>query len=349
MDNTLHSCIRKMLALGNTQANLPEGNFKEKVRCGEVYRNLNGNEMFQKFYYRCLECSLDFESSPEFEEHVIAHYLQDDDEDCTTVDNSKNNENVISISSGEDEEEEENGYLYAFEVASLVEENISENDLPLPLMQMLSEQSADSCDQAIQLSESDEDDERSVVFPCDGLRKQALHQYSEHCCTQCPAYFNNFHELNLHLHIHKLPNTVVCPHCYEAFANAFKLNEHISLTKKKKIRKNNKERRNENENTQNSKRAKNQTHEQEHKKKQDQEQEEEKKQIRDPLQPNNAMDVDVDGNGRFMNLNEINNLADSVESSGEIISSTNITSNCQKNNSNDCDPNVNIKNVSNDT
>lgn len=54
-----------------TQVNLSNTNFKEKIRCGEVYRNLNGNEMFQKFYYRCLECSLDFESSPEFEEHVI--------------------------------------------------------------------------------------------------------------------------------------------------------------------------------------------------------------------------------------------------------------------------------------
>lgn len=341
MNTTLHSYIRKMLALGNTQANLPEVNFKEKVRCGEVYRNLNGNEMFQKFYYRCLECSLDFESSTEFEEHVIAHYLQDDEQDCTEVDNAKNNENVISISSDE-EDEEENGYLYAFEVASLVEENISENDLPLPLMQMLGEHS-DSCDQTIQLSESDGDDERSVVFPCDGLRKQALHQYSEHCCTQCPAYFNTKSELNFHLHIHTLPNTVVCQHCYEAFANVIKLNEHISLTKKKRIRKNNKDRRNESDNIQNSKRAKNQT------------------QV-DALPPN-AMDItegdkndENNENNRCIDVNEIRNIAkglqDNIENSGEneaIISNTNNSSNCQKNNFKDCDSNVDIKNVLNDT
>lgn len=61
-----------MLTLTNHQPNpVPEAHFREKIRCGEVYRNLNGNEMFQKFYYRCLECSMDFESSPEFEEHVI--------------------------------------------------------------------------------------------------------------------------------------------------------------------------------------------------------------------------------------------------------------------------------------
>lgn len=214
------------------QVDLPHSNFKEKVRCGEVYRNLNGNEMFQKFYYRCLECSLDFESSPEFEEHVIVHYLQEDEDNA--IDTLNTNENIISISS----DEEENSYLYAFEVASLVEENVSENDLPLPLMQMLSEQSGDNCDQKTKFSGSDEEDERNEIFPCEGLRKQALHQYSEHCCTQCPAYFNTKSDLTIHLHIHSLQNIEVCPHCFEAFANVIKLNEHYILQKKKKIRKN---------------------------------------------------------------------------------------------------------------
>lgn len=252
-----------MALISSNLVKLPDADFKEKVRCGEVYRNLHGNEMFQKFYYRCSECSLDFESSPEFEEHVIAHYLQEGD-DCTTVDNFKNNENIIDISS---DDEEENGYLYAFEVASLVEENVSENDLPLPLMQMLGEQSTEISDAtAIQHqlhSESDEDDERNVAFPCEGLRKQALHQYSEHQCSQCPAaYFNSKIELDFHLHIHMLSNTVVCPHCYEVFENIPKLNEHISLIKKKRIRKDEvkmKEITNENESSQNCKKAKNQS------------------------------------------------------------------------------------------
>lgn len=234
-----------MLTLNNQQhqANpIPEANFKEKVRCGEVYRNLYGNEMFQKFYYRCLECSMDFESSPEFEEHVIVHYLQDD-EDCAIVDpaNKKTNENVIAISS--DDEDEENDYMFAVEVASLVEENISENDLPLPLMQMLSEQSGDSCDQLHFDNDNESEtgsneDEQNVAFPCDGLRRQALHQYSEpeKCCTRCPAYFNTKSDLNFHLHIHTLPNTVTCPHCYEVYANADKLREHIRI-RRKRIRK----------------------------------------------------------------------------------------------------------------
>lgn len=255
-----------MLAVRDSSESLPEANFKEKVRCGEVYRNLNGNEMFQKFYYRCLECSMDFESSPEFEEHVIVHYLQEDVEDIEdNIENLKNNENVcISISS--DEDEEENDYLYAFEsVASLVEENVSENDLPLPLMQMLSEQSADSCDKTVQNSGSDDEDEdeRNVVFPCEGLRKQALHVFSEHCCTQCPAYFSTKSELIFHLHVHTLPNTVVCPHCYEAFPNILKLNEHSSSTKRKRMRKvKNKDNRDgTTENLQSSKKAKSQIQE----------------------------------------------------------------------------------------
>lgn len=206
--------------------NLPETNFREKVRCGEVYRNLNGNEMFQKFYYRCLECSMDFESSTEFEEHVIVHYLQDDS-DPTVVENTKSNENIINVSSGEDDDEAENDYLYAFEVASLVEENVSENDLPLPLMQMLGEHSMDnSCG-------SDDEDQKKIAFPCDGLRRQALAQYSEHCCTQCPAYFNAKSELIFHLHVHTLPNTVACQHCYEVFPNSPKLNKHLNSAKRK--------------------------------------------------------------------------------------------------------------------
>lgn len=225
-----------------TQVNLSNTNFKEKIRCGEVYRNLNGNEMFQKFYYRCLECSLDFESSPEFEEHVIVHLITQDDDNDTTAHTLNTNENVISISS---DEEETADYLYAFEVASLVEENVSENDLPLPLMQMLSEQATENCDRNSKMNsgsdvgeeEEDEEEESNAIFPCHGLRRQALQQYSDFCCTQCPAYFSSKNELTLHLNIHTLPNTVVCPHCYEIFSNVIKLNEHLVLIKKKKIRK----------------------------------------------------------------------------------------------------------------
>lgn len=240
--------------------NLPETNFREKVRCGEVYRNLHGNEMFQKFYYRCLECNSDFDSSAEFEEHVIVHYLLD--EEPTVNENVQTHENIISVSSGDDEDEGDNDYLYAFEVASLVEENVSENDLPLPLMQMLSEHSADnSCDKIpVQIgSESDDDDSKKITFPCDGLRRQALHQYSDHCCLQCPAYFTTNSSLQFHLRVHTLLNTVTCQYCYEVFPNIPKLNEHLHLSKRKRIHKQRCAANNiqDNENFQNSKKVRN--------------------------------------------------------------------------------------------
>lgn len=165
---------------------------------------------------------------------LSVHYLQDDDESAviSSADSTANHHNVIDISS----EEEDNDYLYAVEVASLVEGDVSENDLPLPLMQMLSETSADSTDQILNFDSDDEDeDEKNIAFPCDGLRRQALHQYSEpeKCCTRCPAYFNTKSDLNFHLHIHTLPNTVTCPHCYEVYANTVQMNEHIRVRRKK--------------------------------------------------------------------------------------------------------------------
>lgn len=162
---------------------------------------------------------------------MIVHYLHDDDEGAVISSaDSTANHNVIDISS----EEEDNEYLYAVEVASLVEGDVSENDLPLPLMQMLSETSADSTDQILKF-DSENEDEKNIAFPCDGLRRQALHQYSEpeKCCTRCPAYFNTKSDLNFHLHVHTLPNTVTCPHCYEVYANTAQMNEHIRVRRKK--------------------------------------------------------------------------------------------------------------------
>lgn len=248
--------------MSNPASLLPEANFREKIRVGEVYRNLNGNEMFQKFYYRCLECSMDFESSPEFEEHVIVHYLQEDGIQTENTDSqSADEENVIDISS-DDEDEEENAYLYAVEVQQLVEDNISETDLPLPLMQMLNEQAKESNGEGepIELDESSEESEKDSAFACEGLRMQALHQYfePENCCTQCPAYFNTKSDLNFHHHIHKLPNTVTCPHCFEVFATAPKLNEHIRV-KRKKVRKNCRNDESAQPNAQNCKKARSQS------------------------------------------------------------------------------------------
>lgn len=210
-----------------------ETNFKEKIRCGEVYRNLNGNQMFQKFYYRCLECSMDFESGPDFEEHVIAHYLQDDDNGIPETECE--NENVIDISS----EEEDNAYLYAVEVTSMCDE-VSECDLPLPIMQMLGQQGQQNDEENMTYdnsSDADDDDsnDQNATFPCKGLRNQALHQYSdpEKCCATCPAYFSTKQELEHHSLIHTMPDTVMCTHCYEVFPNLLKLHQHIRTRRKK--------------------------------------------------------------------------------------------------------------------
>lgn len=226
-----------MLCINNSISNEPETNYKEKVRCGEIYRNLNGNHMFQKFYYRCLECSMDFESSSDFEEHVIGHYLLEDD--IIPIDdgeeNANHNErNVIDISS----DDEDNAYLCAVEVTA-VDETISASDLPLSLMQMLGQTNASQ--RPIQpVPMPDEDisgsDSNEKTFPCKGLFNRSLHPFSDdpdRCCPSCPGYFNSDHELDEHKIVHTLPNTVMCPYCYEVFANVIKLQQHTRIRRKK--------------------------------------------------------------------------------------------------------------------
>lgn len=230
------------------EQNNAETSYKEKIRCGEVYRNLNGNQMFQKFYYRCLECSMDFESGPDFEEHVIVHLLQDDGENG---ENGGQSDNVIDISSDNDEDVEDNAFLYAVEVTSMGGDEVSECDLPSPIKKMLSQESINLDDEDMSFSsdvdaDNDDDDDDSndqdITFPCKGLRNQALHQYSEpdKCCQLCPAYFGTHLELDQHRMIHAMPGTVECPHCYEVFSSAFKLHQHIRMRRKMapKLRKN---------------------------------------------------------------------------------------------------------------
>lgn len=228
-----------MLAANSESPNLmPETNFKEKIRCGEIYRNLNGNEMFQKFYYRCLECSMDFESSTEFEEHMIEHLLEED-EDCEMGGNGNGQKEVIDLSS-DDEDDEAFALLHeAVEVTSLAEDDMADVELPLPLMQMLSNAQSNRHSENEDDEEIDDDgsneDSNVAAFPCEGLRRQALHHYSEpeKCCTECPAYFTSALDLESHVRIHRLQETVACPHCYEVFANTESMSRHIRRKRKK--------------------------------------------------------------------------------------------------------------------
>lgn len=222
----------KMLAAQNVF----EPNFKEKIRCGEVYRYLHGNNMFQRFCYRCLECNADFESGSDFEEHVIVHLLQDDD------DSNKATNEVIDLSSDDDENNDiDDAMLYAVEVTSMTDE-VSECDLPMPIKQIIGQTSTieNANNSGSRESESDteddtEDNNLSEAFPCKGLRNQALHQYAdpEKSCSQCPAYFSTKNELEAHRIIHSLPYRVECTHCYEAFASDHKLHKHLRTRRKK--------------------------------------------------------------------------------------------------------------------
>lgn len=223
-----------MLCINNSIPNVPETNFKQKIRCGEVYRNLNGDHTFQKFYYRCLECSMDFESGSDFEEHVIGHYLQEDEIIDDNTENANNSErNVIDISDDED-----NAFLCAVEVTS-VDETISASDLPLSLMQMLGQTT--NSQQPVQppLPTRDEDisesDSSEKTFPCKGLLNRSHQPFSDpdRCCPSCPGYFNSDLELDEHKIVHTLPNTVMCPYCYEVFANVMKLQQHTRTRRKK--------------------------------------------------------------------------------------------------------------------
>lgn len=219
-------------------------NFKEKIRCGEVYRYLYGNDMFQRFCYRCLECNADFESGLDFEEHVISHLLQEDD--GITNGQADDPEDVIDLSS---DEEIDNAFLYAVEVTSMTDE-VSESDLPKPLKQMLGQQSTDvtkspeSGDKSDVTNEvemlTDDDDEDTEpglddTFPCKGLRNQALHQYADphKSCSLCPAYFCTKKELENHSVIHAMTTSVECPHCYEVFVSDLKLHQHLRTRRKK--------------------------------------------------------------------------------------------------------------------
>lgn len=188
---------------------------------------------------------MDFESGPDFEEHVIVHLLQDDGGESGANGQS---ENVIDISSDNDEDAEDNAFLYAVEVTSMGGDEVSECDLPSPIKKMLSQESLNLDDEDMSFSSDaidDDDDDSSdqdITFPCKGLRNQALHQYSEpdKCCQLCPAYFATIFELEQHRMIHTMSSTVECPHCYEVFSSAFKLHQHIRTRRKKapKLRKN---------------------------------------------------------------------------------------------------------------
>lgn len=221
-----------MLAASDEPVHLmPETNFKEKIRCGEIYRSLNGNEMFQKFYYRCLECSMDFESSTEFEEHVIEHILNEGDEDCEMGGNGTGPKEVIDLSS-EDEDDEAYALLReSVEVTSLTEDD----EMPLPMLSSSAELHTDSEHED---GEDGEDGEVAIIstkFPCDGLWRQAQHQADDPdiSCNECPAYFRSDEDLECHVRIHQLSDTVACPHCYEVFADDDVLGTHIRGKRKR--------------------------------------------------------------------------------------------------------------------
>lgn len=214
----------------------------EQVKCGEVYRDFDGN-----FNYICSCCSFEFLSAADFEDHIIVHtsvgspILKDEVviDECLDGNYSIEIEPVLSshnqIDDDEDAEEEEEDEEDGDE-----EEEEDDDDADIDDEITFEETEfvidAESTVQDI-LIESDETMFKceccDKTYACRGLKQQHIHNYSDSSkmCKQCPAYYEKESELNAHKKVHNLANTMVCPHCSEVFASISKLKRHLTSSK----------------------------------------------------------------------------------------------------------------------
>ncbi|XP_031619667.1 zinc finger protein 287-like [Contarinia nasturtii] len=210
----------------------------EQLKCGEVYRDLDGN-----FNYVCNCCSFEFLSASDFEEHIIIH--------CTLSSSILKEEKLIEISNDVkpkysieiepvlnheidigpdeddedmDEEEEEEDEEEDIDEDATFEETEFIIEPETTIQEILNELADDSifkCDCC------------DKTYACRGLRQQHIHNYSDETksCKLCPAYYEKDAELNAHKKIHNLANTLECPHCLEMFASVNKLKRHLTSSK----------------------------------------------------------------------------------------------------------------------
>lgn len=208
------------------------------MKCGDVYRDLDGN-----FNYTCSCCSFEFMSAIDFEEHVSLHFADDVDivkeefvEDVLPSTKKRNirieiepvlkdpiameeyDESEILIAESLDEEdinEEYDDQIYVIESLDNINMQSVLNEI---IDQSNAEFRCDCCDK---------------LYACRGLRAQHLHNFvdDKNGCPQCPAYYEKEAELNAHIKVHSLANTMTCPHCSEVFASVNKMKRHLNSSK----------------------------------------------------------------------------------------------------------------------
>lgn len=205
------------------------------MKCGEVYRDLDGN-----LNYVCNCCSFEFLSAPDFEEHVILQFTvgtsiskEEKFIEITTSDGTQNysieiepvlvdNNHVEIVDVDEEEEDEEDDEDIdddgTYENAAFITESEATVQDILNDMNDDSVFKCDCCDK---------------TYACRGLKQQHFHNYSDEskACEQCPAYYEKDSELNAHKKVHNLANTLECPHCMEVFASVNKLKRHLISSK----------------------------------------------------------------------------------------------------------------------
>lgn len=240
----------------------------EHIKCGEIYRDADGN-----FNYICSCCSFEFMAAGDFEDHVISHVISIDGvkyEETIELDDTPNqnisiqiepvliDESVyivdedVQIDDEEDEEEAEDddeddedwgrdGEGFRFESPLLYEEEEDEEEdvedvasnLGSPDISIENEDEIQ--DMISDLAEESEFkcDCCDQTYACRGLREQHIHKYANDscCCDQCPAYYEKEAQLSAHKKVHNLANTYHCPHCAEVFASVNKLKRHLTSGK----------------------------------------------------------------------------------------------------------------------
>lgn len=194
----------------------------EQVKCGEVYRDLDGN-----INYVCNCCSFEFLSAADFEEHIIDHFtirspnVKEEKFDSINPNYTieiepvmMGNDEILDEGDMDEDLDEENDEEATFEDTEFI---IETDTTVQDILNELSEDTMFKCDCCDKL------------YACRGLRQQHLHNFDDKSksCKMCPAYYEKEAELNAHKKVHNLANILECPHCLEMFASVNKLRRHL--------------------------------------------------------------------------------------------------------------------------
>lgn len=226
----------------------------EQSKCGEVYRDLDGN-----FSYVCNCCSFDFVSASDFEQHII-HVPILKDERISNEDSPEQNYSIqiepvlIRSEIGDDDEDDEVEVEEEDEVAmsdfdgdgggdgivvvgdGIYDDDEMDEEMEFKGTEFIIESESTSQDDIL-INISDESmfkcDCCDKTYACRGLKQQHLLNYMDDSktCKRCPAYYEKEAEFNAHQKVHNLANTMACPHCFEVFASVNKLKRHLTSSK----------------------------------------------------------------------------------------------------------------------